>query len=326
MSERNRVRVVRWAAMVIAALVPMSAFATDAAVRAAIRADVLSRINADRRAAGLRPVDLDAALTGSANAYCELQLAERTVGHFATDGLAPYVRYSQAGANDGVFENAVAWSAPYPFAQADALDLARRSHAAMMAEEPPRDSHRQVILDPWATHVAVGSAWSGGEFRLVQIFIRRYIAWSDVPRRSARLGDRVRASGRAAAGWEIAGASIHHEPLPVRLSRERANRIETYSMPPPAREFAPRRAASRPSDGKRTLSNWAAAGGADGELLTSAEGRFSFAAPLDRGPGIYTLVVWVRGSGSATPIAAANISTIVPALEAGGTIDALAGR
>ncbi|HEY0590400.1 MAG TPA: CAP domain-containing protein [Thermoanaerobaculia bacterium] len=325
--ERSRVRVVRcWAAMVIAALVPFAAFATDAAVRAAIREEMLSRINADRRVAGLRPVALDDQLTASANAYCERQLAERTVGHFATDGLAPYVRYSQAGARDGVFENAVAWSAPYPFAHPAALDLARRSHAAMMAEEPPHDSHRRVILDPWATHVAVGSAWSGGEFRLVQIFIRRYIDWTDAPPRSARLGDRVRASGRAAAGWEIAGASIHHEPLPGRLSRERANGIESYSMPPPAREFAPRRTASRLPAEKRTLSHWAAAGGTTGELLTSGEGRFSFAAPLDRGPGIYTLVLWVRGRGSATPIAAANISTIVPAPDAGGTNDALAGR
>ncbi len=326
MSMRSRVRVVLGVAVAIAALAPVSALATDGAVRGAIRDEMLARINADRRAAGVREVRLDEALSRPADAYCERQLAERTVGHFGTDGLAPYVRYSQAGANDGVFENAVAWSAPYAFAHPAALDLARRSHAAMMAEEPPRDSHRKVILDPYATHVAIGSAWAGGEFRLVQIFIRRYIDWTNPPQRSARAGDRVRASGRAAAGWELAGASIHHEPLPSRLSRERANGIESYALPPPAREFTPRPLQTAPSADKRTLSRWAAGGGTEGELLTSGQGRFSFAAPLDRGPGIYTLVVWLRSGSAAAPIAVASISTIVSAPAPAGTNDAPAGR
>jgi hypothetical protein len=287
---------------------------------------MLARINADRRAAALAPVRLDKALSLPADSYCERQLAERTVGHFGTDGLAPYVRYSQAGINDGVFENAVAWSAPYPFERPGVLDLARRSHAAMMAEEPPRDSHRQVILDPYATHVAIGSAWSGGEFRLVQIFIRRYIEWADPPPRHARSGERVRASGRAAAGWEVAGATIHHEPLPHSISRERANGIESYSLPPPSREFVPRRPAAKIPGERPTLSGWAASGAAGGELLTADRGGFSLAASLDRGPGIYTLVVWLRDEPSAEPIAASHISTIVPETAPAGTNDALAGR
>lgn len=326
MGRLSGAAVIRGAAVVmIAALVPLRAGATDAIVRGAIRDEMVSRINADRRAAGLRPVRLDEALSLPADSYCERQLAERTVGHFATDGLAPYVRYSQAGINDGTAENAVAWSAQYPFARAAILDLARRSHAAMVGETPPDDSHRRTILDPWATHVAVGSAWSGGEFRMVQVFIRRYIEWTDPPPRHARSGDRVRASGRAPSGWEIAGASIHFEPLPRPLSREKANRIESYSLPPALREFQPRRPAPRTAE-KPTLSGWIASGASNGELLTAPAGGFSLVAPLDRGSGIYTLVVWLRDASSAPPIAATHISTIVSDPAAAGTNDSLAGR
>lgn len=320
-------RGIRAAAMaIVAVLVPLHALPGDAPLRAAIRDEMISRINADRRAAGLRSVRLDVDLSAPADAWCERQLAERTVGHFGTDGFAPYVRYSQAGVNDGVFENAAAWSAPYPFGRSAVLDLARRSHQAMIDEAPPADSHRRVILDPYATHVAIGSAWSGGEFRLVQIFIRRYIDWTDAPPRHARAGERVRASGRAHDGWEIAGATIHHEPLPRRISRERANRIETYTLPPPAREFLPRRIVPNRPGEKRTLSGWAASGAADGELLTAGRGAFSFATSLDRGPGIYTLVVWLRDGSSSDPIAATHISTIVPEPYEAGTNDAVAGR
>lgn len=313
MSNGTGAAVVRGAAIVlIAALVPLHARASDPAARAAIRDEMLARINADRLAAGLAAVRLDRSLSPTAAAYCERQLAERTVGHFATDGLAPYVRYSQAGLNDGIAENAVAWSAKYSFTPAGALDLARRSHAAMMAETPPEDSHRRAILDPHATHVAIGSAWAGGEFRLVQIFVRRYIDWSDPPPRRALPGERVRASGRAAAGWDVAGVSIHYEPLPGILSRERANGIESYGLPPPSRELRPRRPAPRSAE-TRTLSAWVASGASDGELLVAPAGGFSVTAPLDRGAGIYTLVVWLRNGSSDEPIAAAHISTIASA-------------
>ncbi|HEU5161899.1 MAG TPA: hypothetical protein VFV54_02025, partial [Thermoanaerobaculia bacterium] len=286
--------VVRGAAVVlIAALAPLHAATSEAAARAAIRDEMLARINADRRDAGIPAVRLDEVLSGPADRYCELQLAERTVGHFAMDGLAPYVRYSQAGVNDGIAENAVAWSAKYSFTSPGVLDLARRSHAAMMAEAPPRDSHRRTILDPHATHVAIGSAWAGGEFRLVQIFVRRYIEWTAPPPRRARAGDRIRAAGKAPAGWDVAGVSIHWEPIPARLSREGANRIESYALPPPFRELQPRRASRGPAE-KKTLSGWVASGGQDGALLLAPAGGFSVAAPLDRGAGIYTLVVWLR--------------------------------
>lgn len=297
-------------AAVMAGLVPCAAAAELDPIRRAVRQDLTAKINRDRAAAGVRPVRLDPEFSGFADEHCTRQLAEGTVGHFTLDALPPYTRYSRAGSNDGIAENAVAWSASYRFSSASILDLTRRSHEAMIAERPPDDSHRRTILDPWATHVAIGVAWQGREFRLVQIFFRRHIDWSSAPQRTAREGERIRASGRPTNGWSVAGASLHHEPMPAPLTRERVNRIESYSLPGARREYKPMRP-RMPGIERETLSGWASRNG-DGALRIRPDGSFSFDAPVDE-PGIYTLVVWLSDPASSEPVAASHISTIVAA-------------
>lgn len=291
-------------------------------VRRAAREELLGRINRDRLAGGVPAVALDETFSAIADRHCERQIRERTVGHFSLDGLAPYARYSQAGSNDGIAENAVAWSAGYAFGPASIIDLARRSHEAMMAETPPDDSHRRAILDPFATHVAIGLAWEVGDLRLVQLFLRRHIDWLAPPRRHASPDEHLYASGRPRPGWRVAGATLHHESLPHPLSAEAANRIESYSLPPGRREFRPS-AGSRPGI-RRTLSRWAESRSSSG-LSILGDGSFSFNAPLSEGPGIYTLVVWLARPGQPR-IAASHISTIVREPRAGTEIVSPAAR
>lgn len=303
-------------AVLVTALTAAQAAELDP-IRRAVRQDLTARINRDRASARLRPVVLDAEFSRFADAHCARQLAEGTVGHFTLDGLPPYTRYSHAGSNDGIAENAVAWSASYRFSSTSILDLTRRSHEAMMAERPPDDSHRRAILDPWATHVAIGIAWKDKEFRFVEVFFRRHIDWTSVPDRNARAGERIRASGRPTNGWSIAGVSVHHEPLPGPLTRERVNRIESYSLPGSSREYRPL-VPRMPGAERETLSRWASRN-ENGALRIRRDGSFSFDAPLHDGPGIYTLVVWLSGSASSPPVAASHISTIVPPPPADGS-------
>ncbi len=289
------------AAAASAAVAPPSA-------RRAVRAQMLERINAARAVHGLAPVALDAEMSAKADAHCERQLRERTVGHFTLDGFPPYARYSQAGANDAIAENAVAWSTKYPITSASLLDLARRSHDAMVAERPPHDSHRRAILDPHATHVALGAAWSGRELRIVQIFLRRHIAWSDPPPRHVRFGERLAAAGRPLGEWKVVRASFHHEPIPEPLSAEAANRIETYALPPATWQLRPSPPVA--ASAHISLGEWAAAARHRGELAVAADGSFSITAPLTE-PGVYTLVVWLERPGMDEPVAASHIATIV---------------
>src|SRR5205085_3397639 len=175
-----------------------------------------------------------------ADAYCRQQIRNGTTGHFTTDGESPYMRYSFAGGNDAVSENAAAWSASYKFTDRALYEMMRRSEDAMMEEKAPHDGHRKTILDPSANYVGIGLAWEKGEFRLTQEFIRRYIDWARPLPRTATPDERVLAAGRAVDGYEVDAISVHHEPLPQTISPITANLIDTYSLPDKRHDYTPR--------------------------------------------------------------------------------------
>src|SRR5438132_13038464 len=209
--------------------------------RFTLREEFLRLLNRDRKQFGLQPVKLDPLASVVADAYCRDQIRNGTTGHYTTDGQAPYMRYSFAGGNDGVSENAAAWSANYNFSDRALYEMMRRSEDAMMREVAPHDGHRRTILDPFATHVGIGLAWEGGEFRLAQEFVRHYIDWSRALPRSASGTDRALCSGRPVHGFDIEAITVHHEALPQPLAAITANEIGSYSLPDKRREYRPRR-------------------------------------------------------------------------------------
>jgi uncharacterized protein YkwD len=255
-----------------------------------LREHVLRLINRDRALYNLPPVQLDIESSAFGDEYCRAQIRNRTTGHFTTDGQPPYMRYSLAGGNDGVSENAAAWSANYRFSDRALYEMARRSEDAMMAEVAPHDGHKKTILDPHATHVGIGLAWERGEFRLVHEFVRRYVDWTRPFPRRATLNDSIRGSGRALPGAQVEAVTVHHEARPEVMPAHVANAIETYSLPDKRKEYLPRRR---------------------GDLHVGKDGRFDFTVPFTEGPGVYTVVVWIRREGVPQPIAASNVSIVV---------------
>jgi uncharacterized protein YkwD len=269
--------------------------------RMTLRAEMLRMINHDRQRYGLAPVELDPDASAVADAYCRLQIRNRTSGHFTLDGQTPYMRYSFAGGNDGLSENAAAWSANFGFSDRALLDMMRRSQEAMMGEAAPHDGHRRAILDPHATHVGIGVSWEGGEFRIAQEFIRRYVDWGRSMPRRVGAGERVLCSGHPRSGYEIEAITVHHEPYPQMMTAASANTISSYTLPQERREYLPRLTALRQeyTDGRR------------GDFQVADDGTFAFAVPFPDGPGVYTVVVWVRAHGSHETIAASNVSVRV---------------
>lgn len=266
--------------------------------RATLRQHILELINRDRARYNLAPVGLDMEASQIGDNYCRTQIQNGTTGHFTTDGVPPYARYSWGGGNDAVSENAAAWSASYDFSERALLEMAGRSQDAMMAEMAPNDGHKRTMLDPHATHVGIGMAWRGGEFRLVQEFVRRYIQWTRPLPRAARLDQIVMTSGVAAPGTRIEGITVHHEPLPRGLSAHVASAISTYALPDRRREYVPRTV--------RTKGVLAAARRND--FSVRDDGAFSFTVPFTDGPGMYTVVVWVRKEGQSAAFPASNVS------------------
>jgi uncharacterized protein YkwD len=284
--------------------------------RMTLRAELVRLINHDRARFGLAPVQLDAQASAIADAYCRAQIRNGTTGHFTTDGQSPYMRYSFGGGNDGVSENAAAWSANYGFSDRALYDMMRRSEAAMMAEVPPHDGHRRTILDPAATNVGIGLAWERGELRMTQEFIRRYIGWTRPLPRRVSSSQPILCSGRAVSGYDAEAITVHHEPLPQPMGVVTANAIQSYSLPQSRREYLPRlkgKFTRRVAGGIEEVSEQYS-DGRRGDFQVTPDGQFAFAIPLPDGPGIYTVVVWVRRHGtSGDAIPASNVSIRVDA-------------
>lgn len=278
--------------------------------RFTLRQELLRLINRDRKQFGLPPVELDAFASSIADSYCRQQIKDRTAGHFGIDGLSPYMRYSFAGGNDGVSENAAAWSATYNFSAKALYEMMHRSQDAMMNEVAPKDGHRRTILDPYATHVGIGLAWERGEFRIAQEFVRRYLTWSKSIPRTATVNERVTLAARPLPGVTVEGITVHHEPLPQTLSALVANKIETYRLPEKRREYLPR----LPGPARRFVGTGVEEvrmqymDGRRGDFSRADDGSFSFHLPFNEGPGVYTIVVWVRKQGETESIAASNVS------------------
>ncbi len=278
--------------------------------RLSLRQELIRMINHDRRQAGLAPVELDPQASVVGDAYCRQQIRYGTTGHYTIDGKAPYMRYSFAGGNDGLSENAAAWTANYTFTDRALYEMMRRSEEAMMAEAAPHDGHRRTILDPNATHVGIGLAWEGGEFRMTEEFVRRYVTWSrPLPRTSAD-GHPLVCSGKPAPGYVIEAITVHHEQMPQPLTASAANAINSYSLPDQRRDYLPRLHTylRRGANGEVGQVSEQYTDGRRGDFHVSDDGSFAFAIPFPDGPGIYTVVVWVRSVSSEDSIAASNVS------------------
>src|SRR5258706_3223432 len=207
----------------VTAVVPGDDPADEA--RMALRMAMLRLINHDRKQFGMRPVDIDLRLSTAADSYCRAQIRNHTTGHFTTDGVAPYMRYSFAGGNDAVSENAAAWSANYNFDARSLYEMMRSSEDSMMREVAPHDGHRRTILDPYATHVAIGVAWEGGEFRITQELIRHYVDWTPPLPRESGSDAPVLCSGKPRDRYIVQGSTVHHQPMPQPLSVTAPNHI-----------------------------------------------------------------------------------------------------
>jgi uncharacterized protein YkwD len=264
--------------------------------RATLREHALRLINRDRAMYRLPPVQLDPQASEIGDEYCRRQIRNRTTGHFTVDGVPPYARYAFAGGNDAISENAAAWSADYNFNERALYDMVRRSQDAMMAEMAPNDGHKRTMLDPNATHVGIGLAWERGEFRLVQEFVRRYVQWTRELPRDARIDQTVAVAGKPLPGVSVEGITVHHEPMPTTIAATTASAISVYSLPGKRRVYTPRERIQGISLTRREA------------FTVRGDGSFHFTVPFQDGPGLYTVVVWVRKEGVESPFSASNVS------------------
>jgi uncharacterized protein YkwD len=266
---------------------------------------LFERLNRERRAAGAAPVAYDLRGASVGDAFCLDAAISRTSGHWDTAGRPPYLRWALAGGVDYHSENFS--SLTRTGGEVEGSEVSRLlldAHGEMMAERPPNDGHRRTVLDAQWTHVGIGAAVAGSEFRMVEEFSRRVALWVDVPR--APVPARVRApfAVKLPPGWTFVSLEVGYEPAPRPMSREEIRRRGSYAYPEPSQHFLARAPAhAQYPDGSR------------GEVdLVRGVARADI--PLLSGPGNYYVFVFAaQGSyegRSLSPLTAALIQATRP--------------
>jgi uncharacterized protein YkwD len=248
-----------------------------------VKKGVFARINADRAAAGLGPVAWDEAASRVADAFTAEQVREGTRGHFLLDGFPPYARTGLAGIFGMGAENVVAWTTTGPSFHEPTLGLALEGEAAMLAEKPPNDGHRRTILDPDATHVGVGWAQGGGQFRMAEEFLTRRLAELTLER-VAEDPATILVRGRTIARQRLRFVTLANEPAPRALTKAQANARTRYQYPEPALAYVPEGLKSLQIVGTAT----------EDRLRVGQGGDFSFRFTPGK-PGLWTILFHTSG-------------------------------
>jgi len=199
---------------------------SDETVR--LKIQQLRYINASRSKNGLGPLELDILASRVANMQCVEAAKNRFSGHWNMRGEKPYHRYAFAGGVDHVSENAASYSSSAAIQAGSEPDLMRQLHDMFMAERPPEDGHRQNVLGRHHTHIGIGCARSGGEFRYYEEFVDRYIEFVNVPR-SLKPGEQGSLTGRPGRqGYHIYAFVAYYETFPQPMSAAQIERMGSY--------------------------------------------------------------------------------------------------
>ncbi len=250
------------------------------------RTYVLELVNRDRAELGLTPVELDPTATEAAQRHAEDMARHGFTSHWGTDGSVPEQRYTEAGGDQLVQENAAC------FFDAVARDLEadggflpeelRKIEQAFIGEVPPHDGHRQNILKPGHSGLGIGLARPVGiqQLCMAQEFTDEYGVYRPLPRRG-RVGERVTIAGEIREPFAFGGIGIARIEPPTPLTPAHLNTTNVYQIPAPYVLYFPR--------GYKTP-----------KPVTINGARFSLETVLDdrRRAGRYEVSVWGRRPGS----------------------------
>jgi len=253
----------------------------------------LELINKDRTDYGLLPVILGN--NTAAQKHAEERLANGYMSHWSMDGLKPYMRYTLAGGINCEAENGsmrqIYWiGGKDPSYRINPKETLEEAQDGLMTSP----GHKKNILNKWHKKVNLGIAYDEERLDLVQQFEGDYINFIELPTVS---GDILSMEGEVNLGT-IENIVIYYDPLPQPLS------IEQLEAPPYdyAYSFGEKIGVILPPlpSGFHYI-----------DLLptdvvafiwdTEPDGFFTvktdISTILEKGMGVYTVVVWVETSG-----------------------------
>ncbi|MDO8472494.1 MAG: CAP domain-containing protein [Dehalococcoidia bacterium] len=262
---------------------------------------VLGLINKDRADFGHAPVTLGT--NQAAQQHADDMFAGYFLSHWGTDGLKPYMRYTQAGGDNYEGENSAyaGWydpaDDPNRWATIDAQSELQQLEYAMMYDDAPSNwGHKDNILNPWHKKVNIGITYDNHRLAFVEQFEGDYVQFTQLP---ATAGSTLSMSGTATLG-NIDSVGIFYDPPPQPLTNQQlVNGPHSYSLgdqvgfvyaPPPPGYFY----TTLPPNAVQA-SRWSVNSG-----VFNIQADLSLA--LRRGPGVYTVVIVTKAGTEMLPV------------------------
>lgn len=261
------------------------------------RAYVLALVNRDRADAGLEPVERDEVAESAGQRHAEDMSHQGFTAHWGSDGSVPEQRYSEAGGDQMVQENAACFFDgtereldPDPLFSPDELE---KIELAFIGEVPPNDGHKRNILKPAHTHVGIGLAKPKGipQLCMAQEFVDRYGEYDALPK-EASVGEVITVAGEVREPLTFGGVGIAHLDLPKPIAPAQLNETSSYPIPQPDVVYFPK--------------------GFETPKEVEFDGRrFRIELPLDKGKGLYEISVWAKFPDSGDSLLSSSIRTIL---------------
>ena len=144
----------------------------------------LELVNEDRKKHGVLPVKLGT--NPSAQNHADDQLKNSYFSHWNTQGVKPYVTYTEFGGTASVGENIAFSQSICPTSNClpntwDPSEQIKSHQYSMMYDDADSDwGHRDNIIDPYHTLVNFGVSWNENNFYFAQHFETKIIQWNNL--------------------------------------------------------------------------------------------------------------------------------------------------
>ncbi len=269
----------------------------ESAALAELKEYALSLINKDRADHGIGPVRLGN--NSAAQAHADDMVENFYISHWDSGGMKPYMRYTQAGGQGAVSENA-AYSGPTDsndkrnYVRLDPKETIKRLEYSMMYEDEASDrGHRDNILDSEHQYVSIGIAFTSTRLGFIQHFEEIFLAFTSPPALangalslSAKIDSRIGKISSIDVFFDytpvpLTNSELMSKPHYYHVGEQTEPILHLVPAPPPSFRYSN----LGPED--LIAKSWNISGGS-----------FSMSANVGNrllAPGVYTLLIWAEG-------------------------------
>ena len=189
----------------------------------------LDLVNKDRKDNGLPPVVLSD--LGSAQNHADDELKNNYFSHWNSDGVKPYVTYTELGGKNDMAENDFY---KYSYCQGvicfennfDPYNVIKEGEYEMMYNDSQSNwGHRNNILEPHHTHVNFGIAYNHQRFYFVEHFETNLISWDTLKLN----GNQLTMNGHYPTGYSLYNMDIFEDPSPQSLTGKELDNSSPYN-------------------------------------------------------------------------------------------------